>query len=90
MTDNLIASISAKCGLDPMRSGEMFTALADIFKETMCENDSIALPGFGTFLTEKNDERIISDSATGTKRLVPPHIDVTFIPALKLAKSIKI
>ena len=89
MNNSISDSINAKCGLDAIKSSAYFTAFADIIKETLLEHDSVALPGFGTFTTVKADEQVIEDPLTGKRQLVPPSINVVFVPALKLAKTVK-
>lgn len=89
MNNDLTASVNAKCGLDAIKSEALFSAFADIIKETLLSHDTVALPGFGTFTTSKTEERVIVDELTGKPQLVPPSVNVVFIPAIKLAKSVK-
>lgn len=89
MSNNISDSINAKCGLDSVKSATYFTAFADIIKETLLEHDSVALPGFGTFTTSKSDEKVIVEPLSGKHQLVPPSINVVFVPSLKLTKIVK-
>ena len=89
MNNSITDSVNSRCGLDAIKSETYFTALADIIKETLLEHDSVALPGFGTFTTSKSDEKVITDPLSGKRQLVPPSINVVFVPSLKLAKTVK-
>lgn len=52
-----------------------------------CKNgDSVAIPGFGTFVAEKHDEEIVNDQVTGQRLLLPPSIDMKFKASVVLKK----
>lgn len=89
MRDKITYSIAEKCGADVTEIERMLAALADTFKTCLAGNDSIAIPGFGTFTSEKRPEKIVNDEATGRTMLTPPSIEITFTPALRLIKSVK-
>ena len=49
----------------------------------------IAVPGFGTFEGRKRNEAVVTDSATGKRRLEPPRVEVTFTMSNVLKNKIK-
>jgi Bacterial nucleoid DNA-binding protein len=63
--------------------------LLTAFREAATSLDSIAIPGFGTFKTEKTDEQISTDAVTGRRMLLPPKIEMTFRPSVVLRKKMK-
>lgn len=67
----------------------MSGVLVDVVRELLTGGDSIAMPAFGTFIPQKSNETISVDPATGATMLIPPRIDIAFIPALKLTKLVK-
>ena len=84
-----ISELSQKSGTDQKATQELskeaFGALVDI----LCSGDSAAIPGFGTFSTVKENERIGKDLSTGKTYLFPPHIEIAFTPSEKLKKQSK-
>lgn len=71
----------------PDETSTLTDALSKLLAETGSELDSIAIPGFGTFSTVKEDEAIVTDPATGKRTLVPPSIKMSFQPSVVLRKK---
>ncbi|WP_367949941.1 HU family DNA-binding protein [uncultured Duncaniella sp.] len=46
------------------------------------------MPGFGTFITIKNDENVITDTESGRRTIVPPSIKMHFQPSVVLRKKL--
>lgn len=72
-------------------AGEIETlidALCKAVKNSGSELDSIAIPGFGTFKSEKRDEYVKEDAATGVRTLCPPEISITFQPSIIMRKKL--
>lgn len=63
------------------------SALTASIAETGAELDSCAIPGFGTFVSEKTDEHITVDPVNGERLLVPPAITMRFQPSVVLRKK---
>ncbi len=61
---------------------EMFSAITD----TLCDGDTVSIPGFGSFAPEKSDERIAKDLTDGKTYLFPPEIKVSFTESELLKK----
>ena len=85
----IIEKIAESSGIEPAKAESLIKSLADVLKESLSAGDSIAIPGFGTFMTEKEEEQIVENKATGSSTLIPPRVNITFIPALRLAKAAK-
>lgn len=62
--------------------------LCNVFIEVGNELDSVAIPGFGTFKSTKRDELIVTDEATGKRKLLPPVITMEFQPSIVLRKKL--
>lgn len=86
---NYVAEIAAASGC----SKEDVEKIVDIIPSSMArmcqELDSIAIPGFGSFVTEKFNERIECDESTGIKKLYPPQIVMRFRPSVILRNKLK-
>ena len=64
----------------------LIDALAIVIGDNCAELDAVALPGFGTFESSKTDEHISTDTTTGRRVLMPPHVDITFKAGSRLKK----
>jgi len=62
--------------------------LCKVFKECGAGQDSIAIPGFGTFKSEKSEEHVVTDDSTGERILYPPVIAMEFQPSIVLRKKL--
>ena len=80
--------IARNLDLDAKDVTTLGDAMADIFQEVLADCDAVAIPGFGTFVADKEDEHVGTDPATGTRSLMPPAISVQFRAATKLRKSV--
>ncbi len=79
--------LAAMLKRNPDETSTLTDALSKLLVETGNELDSIAVPGFGTFTTSKEDEAIVTDPTTGKRTLVPPCIRMTFQPSVVLRKK---
>ncbi len=75
-------------GCDSSEVNTLLDSLISTFKEYSGELDSIAIPGFGTFKTEKSDEYVVTDQKTGERTLFPPKISVSFQPSIVMRKKL--
>lgn len=73
---------------NPLQSTKLLDALRDCLVKCALQGDSVALPGFGTFMTVKDDERVDRDLSTGRQVLLPPHLSVSFKGSTSLIKAI--
>lgn len=72
----------------PEETATLTDALSKLLIEIGSELDSVAIPGFGTFVTEKNDESIVTDEESGRRTLMPPCIKMRFQPSVVLRKKL--
>lgn len=77
-TKQLIKNISGKTGRSVDETEKQLDALINVFKERCAEEDSIAIPGFGTFEPRKRQERINIHPSSGKRILIPPKVVLTF------------
>lgn len=74
--------------MDAGRVGQMLAATVRALTDSCASLDSVAIPSFGSFIPDKQDEHIESDRSDNSRVLVPPCIDVQFRPSVVLRKSI--
>ena len=68
---SFISNLSRATGLTAKDAARLTSALIDIVAEGLAENDNVALPGFGTFESEKVLEHIETDTKTGKVPCTP-------------------
>lgn len=83
----IVAALSKKLSRDQKEINSLIEALATTIKEKCGNLDEIAIPGFGSFIPTKEDEKIIVDLSTGKKMLLPPQITLNFKPSIVLRKK---
>lgn len=86
MSKNFIQELSARIGRDKKSTQSLLEGLQKALIQHCGEEESVAIPGFGTFETVKQDEHIIEDLSSGKMILLPPEITLEFQPASKLRK----
>ena len=69
-------------------STKLSMCLADILRQAAIDLDPVAVPSFGTFVPEKHDEEVVTDLSTGRRMLLPPQVNLTFVPAAMLRKKL--
>lgn len=82
------ARLAKTLGCESAEAASLIEGLANIFVRESEDLNSIAIPGFGTFVTVKKDEEIITDAATGDRTLNPPSISLGFQTSVVLRKKI--
>lgn len=86
MSKNFTQELSARIGRDKKSTQALLEGLQKSLVQYCGEEESVAVPGFGTFVSSKHDERIDRDELTGKTMLLPPEIAIEFQPASKLRK----
>lgn len=84
---SFIKNLAKDIEADNATAKSMAAALATVFSNCLCDGDSVAVPGFGTFEAVKTDERVAVDAQTSQRMLMPPHIAVIFKPGSRLRKA---
>lgn len=88
MTDDLMKRVAAEAGFSSEKCQSIFNA----FKATLLANaedlNSVSIPGFATFATEKLDERVVEDPSSGRRMLLPPAIEMQIKSSVVLRKKI--
>ncbi len=66
--------------------------LINVFANVLCDRasnlDSVALPGFGNFVSAKQSEKIAVETSTGKRTLLPPQIKIEFVASAMLKKQV--
>lgn len=84
----LITLLSQKLNRDESDVTTLLEFMIRAIKDYSSDLDSVAIPGFGTFKTEKSDEYLARDSETGERTLYPPKIEISFQPSIVMRKKL--
>ncbi len=87
-TETLVASLSAELRRDPRDVNALVEGFVSAIRDALVDGDTVLLPGFGTFSTVKEEEKVVDDLAGGGRLLLPPAITVTFTPSTLLRRKI--
>lgn len=83
-----ITRLSRRATLNYKETQQLVSSAIAMITEVLAQDDSLAIPAFGTFSTEKQDEYIAFDKETGRRTLYPPTLTAQFTPGTILTKSI--
>lgn len=83
-----ITQLSRRATLNYKETQQLVGSTIAMITEVLSQNDSLAIPAFGTFSTDKRDEYIDVDPQSGRRTLYPPSISPKFTPGTILTKSI--
>lgn len=83
-----IQNLSKRIGRPAEETNALVQALSQLMTEVGNDLDSIAIPGFGTFTTAKEDEHIQVDEKDNSRMIIPPSITMSFQPSVVLRKKL--
>lgn len=83
-----ITRLSRRATLNYKETQQLVTSAIAVIAEVLSQDDALAIPAFGSFGTEKKEEYISVDNATGRRMLFPPSLKATFTPGTILIKTI--
>lgn len=72
----------------PVCNPDLTPVLANVIKEALLADESVAIPGFGTFFSKKEDEYVVANEDS-SKVLMPPSINVSFKASVILRNKLK-
>ena len=85
---DFVVKLLKKMNRDSKDVSIMLDALSQVFKDNLLNLDSIAIPGFGEFITQKENEIITTNHSTGKRILLPPQITISFKASTILKKKL--
>lgn len=83
----LVSRVSMMTGLAHETVEARILSVAAVLADACQELDSVAVPGFGTFLPEKKAEEVVTAS-DGSRTLLPPAVTVAFKSSVILKKAL--
>lgn len=83
---DLVCKLSAKMQITQTRSNEFMNAFQKVLSESLKENETIQLQGFGAFGLWEQNERAGRNPRTGIPCMIPSRKSVKFKPGKDLLK----
>ncbi len=84
-----VSVVSHQSGIDVKTAAAMIEAVAGAICRQCADLNTVAIPGFGNFVSEKSDEHVEVDPVTNNRVLIPPSINMQLRPSVILRKRIK-
>jgi len=84
---NITLQAAMAAGCDAQQAQALADAFASAIRDRCAQLDTVAIPGFGSFIPEKKDEYVTTES-DGRRILMPPHISMSFKPGSMLRKHL--
>lgn len=84
--NTFIAGLARQTGRNISQTENLANCLTKVIGDIAAGLDSVAIPGFGRFDSEKHDEYISVDPSTGRNMLYPPEIKISFTAGSMLKK----
>lgn len=86
MNEINLKTMAGQTGIPVARLQVLNSALVADLASVASALDSVAIPGFGTFEGEKNNETIVESE--GRRVLTPPSLSIVFKPSVVLRKKL--
>ncbi|MBQ1752677.1 MAG: HU family DNA-binding protein [Paludibacteraceae bacterium] len=85
----LIEKLSERLGVSKNEISKMLAATTQSIVQTVDEDRSITLQGFGLFEVRRKQDRILFNPASGRQMIVPPKLTLVFKPSDTYKEKLK-
>ncbi len=75
---DFITKLAAEASVSPKEAQRLVAAMATSIAETLDDETSFSVSGFGTFEVKKKLERVIVNPSTKQRKLIPPKLVLAF------------
>ena len=86
---DFLNAVSRRMGISQKEVQEMSGAFAKALSENLDDENSLNVPGFGSFEVKKKLERVVVSPITKKRKLVPPKLALAFKPSSVLKDKIQ-
>lgn len=84
-----IADLASRTKMSSKEAASMASAAVSAIIGELMEENTIVVPGFGTFEVKKKLERVLVNPTTKQRMLIPPKMTVNFKPNTALKSKVK-
>ena len=86
---DFLNAVSRRMGISQKEVQAMLNAFAKALSENLDDENSLNVPGFGSFEVKKKLERVVVSPITKKRKLVPPKLALAFKPSSVLKDKIQ-
>lgn len=86
---DFLNAVSRRMGISQKEVQAMSGAFAKALSENLDDENSLNVPGFGSFEVKKKLERVVVSPITKKRKLVPPKLVLAFKPSSVLKDKIQ-
>lgn len=86
---DFLNAVSRHMGISQKEVQAMSNAFAKALSENLDDENSLNVPGFGSFEVKKKLERVVVSPITKKRKLVPPKLALAFKPSSVLKDKIQ-
>lgn len=86
---DFLNAVSRRMGISQKEVQAMSGAFAKALSENLNDENSLNVPGFGSFEVKKKLERVVVSPITKKRKLVPPKLALAFKPSSVLKDKIQ-
>lgn len=79
-----LSILAQRLNLEPATAEKLLSGFTAVVGEECQQLNRVALPALGSFGGVKKEETVITDLSTGRRLMLPPAIEMEFIPAARL------
>lgn len=80
--------IAKRLNLESSTAEKLVEGFVDVVAKECGELNRVAIPGFGSFVGVKHDEKIVRDLTSGNRLLLPPAIELEFVAGGRLKHEV--
>lgn len=84
-TRTVTTRLAKRTGQNPRETSVLTEKLVGVLRDSLSDLNTVAIPGFGSFVPTKEDEHVAS--VDGKMMLMPPSIAIQFRPGVQLRKT---
>jgi len=83
-----ISILAQRLDIEPSTAEKLLGGFVEVVGEECRNLNRLAFPSLGSFQGVKRDETVVRDLSTGRRLLLPPAIEMEFIPGGRLKNGI--
>lgn len=80
--------MAQRLNIEPATAERLLQGFAAVIGEECRQQNRVALPALGSFGGVKKEEIVVRDLATGRRLMLPPAIEIEFVPAGRLKNGV--
>ena len=88
-SQSIIQIVAERLGRNDNDVEALVNAFSSEIRKALAGENTVAIPGFGSFGSKMETEHVVADLSTGKRMLMPPSIVSQFKPSSRLIKALQ-